>query len=388
MTPRTAPPATEAYIIGAVRTPLGREGGGLAGAHPADLGAHVIRALLDRTGADPGAVDEVVFGCVDAVGPQAGNVARTCWLAAGLPGEVPGVTVDRQGGSSQQALHFAAHAVWSGNAGLVVVGGVQNASMVPSSQVAAVGKALGFATPVAGSRGWQARYGGREPSSLRGAEMIAKKWDISRQQMEEFALASHRRAVRATAEWRFEREVVPVAGLLADEGPRDVTPGELAALEPLAEGGRLTAGLSAQAADGAAALLVASERAVREHRLSPRARVHHTSARGSGPGMPSAAVAATARALNLAGMAIDQFDVVEVDEAFACVPLAWTRETGAGPERVNPNGGALAFGHPAGAAGARLMTSLLHELERTGGRYGLQVTGEGGQATVTVLERL
>ncbi|WP_424535363.1 acetyl-CoA C-acetyltransferase [Sphaerisporangium viridialbum] len=382
---------SEAYIVGAVRTPVGRRNGGLASAHPADLGAHVIRALMDRTGADPAAVDDVVFGCVDAVGPQAGDIARTCWLAAGMPEEVPGVTVDRQCGSSQQAVHFAAQAVQSGNADLVVAGGVQNMSMVPISQAMVAGQALGFATPFTGSRGWHARYGAQEVSQFRGAEMIAERWDISRRDMEEFALESHQRALTAIDEGRFEREIVPFAGVLADEGPRrDTTLAKMASLRTLVEGGRLTAAVSSQISDAAAALLIASEEGVRAHGLTPRARIRHMSARGADPIMMlSAPIPATAHALRKAGMKIGDMDVVEINEAFASVVLAWLRETGADPARVNPGGGAIALGHPLGATGARLMTSLLHELERTGGRYGLQTMCEGGgQANVTVIERL
>ncbi|WP_214413046.1 acetyl-CoA C-acetyltransferase [Sphaerisporangium fuscum] len=382
---------SQAYIVGAVRTPVGRRNGGLAAAHPADLGAHVIRALMDRTGVDPAAVDDVVFGCVDTVGPQAGDIARTCWLAAGLPEEVPGVTVDRQCGSSQQAVHFAAQAVQSGNADLVVAGGVQNMSMVPIAHAMVAGQALGFATPFAGSKGWAARYGAQEVSQFRGAEMIAEKWDISRREMEEFAFESHQRALVAIGEGRFEREIAPYGGVLSDEGPRpDTTLAKMAGLKTLVEGGRLTAAVSSQISDGAAALLIASEEAVRTHGLTPRARLHHMSARGGDPIMMlSAPIPATAYALRKAGMKIGDMDVVEINEAFASVVLAWLRETGADRDRVNPNGGAIALGHPLGATGARLMTSLLHELERTGGRYGLQTMCEGGgQANVTVLERL
>ncbi|MEZ0072394.1 acetyl-CoA C-acetyltransferase [Planotetraspora sp. GP83] len=379
----------EAYIVGAVRTPVGRRNGGLAAAHPADLGAHVLRALMDRTGVDPAAVEDVVFGCVDTVGPQAGDIARTCWLAAGLPEEVPGVTVDRQCGSSQQAVHFAAQAVQSGNADLVVAGGVQNMSMVPiASAMTAGGHSEG---PFSGSHGWRARYGTQEVSQFRGAEMIAARWEISREDMEAFAYASHRRAIAAADEGRFDREIAPYLGVTADEGPRrDTTPEKMAALGTLVDGGRLTAAVSSQISDGAAALLIASEEAVRVHGLTPRARIHHMSARGADPIMMlSAPIPATAHALRKAGMKIDDIDGVEINEAFAPVVLAWLKETGADPATVNPNGGAIALGHPLGATGARLMTSLLHELERTGGRYGLQTMCEGGgQANVTILESL
>jgi acetyl-CoA C-acetyltransferase len=380
----------EAYIVEAARTPVGRRGGGLAGAHPADLGAHVIKAVVDRSGIDPAAVDDVIFGCVDTVGPQAGDIARTSWLAAGLPEEVPGVTVDRQCGSSQQAVHFAAQAVLSGTADLVVAGGVQNMSLVPIATARTAGERLGIGGPFAGSTGWTARYGDQELSQFTGAEMIAGQWGISRAEMERFAYESHRRAIIAIDEGRFAREIVPYGDVAADEGPRrDTSPEKMAALRTLVPGGRLTAALSSQVSDGAAALLIASARAVRDHGLSPRARVRHLSARGEDPiRMLTAPIPATAHALKKSGMSIDDIDVVEINEAFASVVLAWLAETGADPSRVNPNGGAIALGHPLGATGARLMTTLLHELERTGGRYGLQTMCEGGgQANVTILER-
>ncbi|MQY02063.1 acetyl-CoA C-acetyltransferase [Actinomadura macrotermitis] len=382
----------EAYIVDAVRTPVGRRGGGLAAAHPADLGAHVLTALMARTGVDPAAVEDVVFGCVDAVGPQAGDIARTCWLAAGLPEEVPGVTVDRQCGSSQQAVHFAAQAVLSGISDLVVAGGVQNMSQIPISYAMTAAEPLGFTEgPFTGSKGWAARYGTGEVSQFAGAEMIARDWDISRRAMEEYAYTSHQRAIRAIDEGRFAREIVPFEGVAADEGPRrDTTLEKMAGLKTLVEGGRLTAALASQISDASAALLIASERAVRDHGLTPRARIHHVSARGEDPiRMLSAPIPATAYALKKAGMRIEDIDAVEINEAFASVVLAWLRETGADPAIVNPNGGAIALGHPLGATGARLMTTLLHELERTGGRYGLQTMCEGGgQANVTVIERL
>ncbi|TMR14863.1 acetyl-CoA C-acetyltransferase [Nonomuraea turkmeniaca] len=382
---------SEAYIVGAVRTPVGRRNGGLARIHPADLGAHVLRELMDGSGADPSAVEDVIFGCVDTIGPQAGDVARTCWLAAGLPEEVPGVTVDRQCGSSQQALHFAAQAVLSGTSDLVVAGGVQNMSMIPISSAMLAGRALGHESPFAGSKGWVARYGTQEVSQFTGAERIAAEWDIPREEMERYAYESHRRALHAIDAGYFRRETVPCEGVAADEGPRrDTTLDRMAALKPLVEGGRLTAALASQISDGAAALLIASPRAVREHGLTPRARVHHLSARGADPiTMLTAPIPATVHALGMTGMAIDDFDAIEINEAFASVVLAWLKETGADPARVNPNGGAIALGHPLGATGAVLAVKLLHELERTGGRYGLQTMCEGGgQANVTVIERL
>jgi acetyl-CoA C-acetyltransferase len=383
----------EAYIVDAVRSPVGRRGGGLAQVHPADLGAHAITALIDRTGIDPAAVEDVVFGCVDAIGPQAGDIARTCWLAAGLPDEVPGTTVDRQCGSSQQAVHFAAQAVMSGTTDLVVAGGVQNMSMIPIASAMTVAEAVGFTdpSPFSGSKGWVARYGDQEVSQFRGAELIAEKWGISREDMEAFAYESHQRALRAIDEGRFEAEIAPLEGVTVDEGPRRETSLEkMASLKTLTEGGRLTAAVSSQISDGAAAILVASEQAVKDHGLTPRARVHHLSVRGADPiFMLSAPIPATAYALEKTGMTLDDIDLVEINEAFASVVLAWQKETGADLAKVNVNGGAIALGHPLGATGARLMTTLLHELERTGGRWGLQTMCEGGgQANVTILERL
>ncbi|MHC0429103.1 acetyl-CoA C-acetyltransferase [Streptomyces sp. O3] len=383
----------EAYIVEAVRTPVGRRGGGLAAVHPADLGAHVLRALVERSGVDPGAVDDVVFGCLDTVGPQAGDIARTSWLAAGLPEEVPGVTVDRQCGSSQQAVHFAAQAVLSGTSGLVVAGGTQNMSQVPiafASRQAA--EPLGLTEgPFAGSAGWRARYGDAPVDQFHGAELIARQWGMSRRSLEEFALGSHRRALRAVDEGRFDREIAAYGEVRADEGPRrDTSLEKMAALKPLVAGGLLTAAVSSQVSDGASAVLIASERAVREHGLTPRARIHHLSARGEDPiRMLSAPIPATAYALKKAGMTLDAIDLTEINEAFAPVVLAWLKETGADPGKVNVNGGAIALGHPLGATGTRLLTTLLHELERTGGRFGLQTMCEGGgQANVTIIERL
>jgi len=380
----------EAYIVDALRTPVGRRGGGLGGIHPADLGAHVIREIVGRNDIDPLAVEDVVFGCVDAIGPQAGDIARTCWLAAGLPEEVPGTTVDRQCGSSQQAVHFAAQAVMSGTQDVVLAGGVQNMTMIPISSAMTVAQPMGFDDPFTGSEGWVARYGTQEVSQFRGAEMIAERWNITRDDMEAFAVESHERAIRARDAGFFEREIVPLAGVSADEGPREPNWEKIRSLPTLVEGGRITAAMASQISDAATAVLVVSERALEEHGLTPRARIHHLSVRGDDPIMMlSAPIRATEYALGRAGMTIDAIDAVEINEAFASVVLAWLAETGADPARVNPNGGAIALGHPLGATGTRLMTTLLHELERTGGRYGLQTMCEGGgQANVTILERL
>ena len=380
----------DAYVIDAVRSPVGKRNGGLAKVHPADLGAHSIRALIERADVDPAAVDDVVFGCVDTIGPQAGDIARTSWLVAGYSDEVPGTTVDRQCGSSQQAVHFAAQAVMSGTADLVVAGGVQNMSAIPISAAMLAGEQYGFADPFSGSPGWEARYGAQEVSQFRSAEMIAEKWNITRDDMEEFAVESHERALRAGDEGRFEREIVPLEGVTRDEGPREPNLAKIRSLPTLVEGGRLTAAVSSQISDASAALLIASEDAVHSHGLTPRARIHHLSVRGADPvWMLTAPIPATAHALKKTGMTLDEIDLVEINEAFASVVLAWQKETGADLAKVNVNGGAIALGHPLGATGARLMTTLLYELERTGGRYGLQTMCEGGgQANVTIIERL
>ncbi len=380
----------EAYIVDAVRTPVGRRGGGLARVHPADLGAHSLAALVSRTGIDPAAVEDVVFGCVDTIGGQAGDIARTAWLAAGLPEHVPGTTVDRQCGSSQQALHFAAQAVLSGTMDVVVAGGVQQMSQIPISSAMTVGAELGFPDPFTGSEGWVARYGSGELSQFASAEMIAQRWEISREDMEEFAVQSHERALKARAEGRFEAEIAPLGDCTADEGPREPDWAKIRSLPPLAEGGRVTAACASQISDASAALLVVNERGLADHGLTPRARVHHLSVRADDPvWMLTAPIPATAHALARTGLSLDDIDLVEINEAFASVVIAWAKETGADPDKVNVNGGAIALGHPLGATGARLMTTLLAELERTGGRYGLQTMCEGGgQANVTIVERL
>jgi len=381
----------EAYIVDAVRSPVGKRGGGLSEVHPADLGAHSLKALMERTDVDPGAVEDVVFGCVDTIGPQAGDIARTCWLAAGLPDHVPGTTVDRQCGSSQQAVHFAAQAVMSGTSDLVVAGGVQQMSSIPISAAMLVGEQYGFTDPFSGSTGWLERYGDQEISQFRSAEMIAEKWDLDREAMEAFAFESHERAIRAIDEGRFEREIAPIGDVSVDEGPRrGGSLEQMAKLRTLVEGGRLTAALASQISDASAALLIASEQAVADHDLTPRARIEHLSVRGDDPvWMLTAPIPATKYAMEKSGMSLDDIDLVEINEAFASVVLAWMAETGYPHEKTNVNGGAIALGHPLGATGARLMTTLLHELERTGGRYGMQTMCEGGgQANVTIIERL
>jgi acetyl-CoA C-acetyltransferase len=332
----------------------------------------------------------LIMGCCDTIGSQAGDVARTAWLVAGLPDHVPGVTIDRQCGSSQQAVHFAAQGVMSGTQDLVVAGGVQNMSAIPMSSAMLVGQQYGFSTPFAESPGWQKRYGDLEVSQFRSAEMIAEKWDISREEMEVFALASHERARTAIAEGRFAGETEPVGDLTTDQCPRETSLERMAGLEPLAPGGRITAAVASQICDASSATLIASEQAIADHGLTPRARIHHLSVRGDDPvWMLTGPIGATRRALDRTRLTVDDIDLFECNEAFASVVLAWMRETGVPHEKVNVNGGGIALGHPIGATGTRIMATLLSELERTGGRYGLQTMCEGGgQANVTIIERL
>ena len=380
----------EAFIVDAVRTPVGRRGGALSTVHPADLGAHSIKALIERTGVDPGAVDDCIFGNVDSIGPQAGCIARTAWLTAGLPEHVPGTTIDRQCGSAQQAVHFAAQAVMSGTMDLVVAGGVQNMSMIPISSAMTAGQALGFDDPFTGSTGWTSRYGNGEVNQFVGDEMMVKKWNITREEMEEFAVNSHLRALRAREEGRFDGQIAPLNGLTFDEGPREPNWDKIRSLPTLTPDGRITAACASQLSDASASLLIASEQAIKDHGLIPRARIHHISVLADDPIMMlSAPIPATKRALAKTGLTPDDIDLVEINEAFAPVVLAWLKETGFDYNKVNVNGGAIALGHPLGATGARLMTTLLAELERTGGRFGLQTMCEGGgQANVTIIERL
>ncbi|MGQ0630984.1 MAG: acetyl-CoA C-acetyltransferase [Sporichthyaceae bacterium] len=383
----------EAYIVDAIRTPVGRRKGGFAEVHPADMGAHVIKAIVDRSGVDPNAIDDVIVGCLDNIGSQAGNIGRTALLAAGLPEAVPGVTIDRQCGSSQQSVHFAAQAVLSGTMDLVIAGGIQNMTQYTILCAFAAGEhyGLGRTDPWTGSQRWAERYGTDVLSQFTGAEAIAEKWGITREEMEQFALTSHERALHAAKNGYFDREILPYDTITADEGPRaDTTLEKLAGLKTLTPTGRLTAGSSSQISDGAVALLIAGDAAVKAHGLKPRARIHHMSVMGADPVlMLTAPIPATKRALERTGLTVDDIDVFECNEAFASVPMAWQKELGVEGAKLNPNGGAIAIGHPVGASGGRIMTTMLHELERTGGRYGLQTMCEGGGvANVTIIERL
>ena len=377
----------EAYIVGAVRTPVGKRNGGLSGVNPVDMAAHVLNELVRRTGVDAAAVDDVVMGCVSQVGPQTLDIARQSWLSAGLPEQVPGVTIDRQCGSSQQAVHFAAQGVMSGTQDLVIAAGVESMSMVPMGSSVAL--PMNMALPF--GEGWKQRYGDQEISQFRGAQLMCEKWGITRDQLEDYALESHARAVRAIDDGRFASQITELAGVTADEGPRrDTSREKMAGLQPIREGWEITAATASQISDGAAALLIASEEAVHRHNLTPRARIHALAVTGADPVfMLTGPIPATGQALSRAKLEIDEIDVFEVNEAFAPVLIAWSSDTGASLARTNPNGGAIALGHPLGATGAILMTKLVHELERTGGRYGLQTMCEGGgQANATIIERV
>jgi acetyl-CoA C-acetyltransferase len=381
----------EAYIVDALRTPTGRRRGKLSHIHPADLGAHVLETLVSRNPIPAEDYDDVIFGGVDAVGPNAGVIARTSWLAAGLPDHVPGTVIDRACGSSQQALHFATQAVMSGTQDVIVAGGVQNMSLVPIAYAMTAAEPLGFKDPFSGSRGWVERYADKPVNQFYAAQIIADKWNCSREEMEAYSLESHARALRAIAEGRFKREIAPLDGLDFDETPRQTTMQKMASLEPVdPKFPKITAAVSSQTCDAAATILVVSEKALRRYQLTPRARVHHLSVLAADPIWHlTAPIPATRAALKKAGLGLEDIDLVEINEAFASVAMAWLKEIGYPHERSNVNGGAIALGHPLGATGAKLMTTLLHELERTRGRYGLQTMCEGGgQANVTIIERL
>jgi acetyl-CoA C-acetyltransferase len=380
----------EAYIIDAVRSPTGKRKGSLMDVHPADLGAHVIRALVERNPIPDNEYDDVIFGTIDAVGPLAGDVARTCWLTAGYSEEVPGVTIDRQCGSSQQSVHFAAQAVMSGVNDVVIAGGVQIMTKIPIGSSSAAAGAFGFTDPFTDSQAWVERYGNVPPSQFSGAQMMVDKWGFTRLELEEYSLESHRRALAAIKAGHFDREIAPLNGCTMDETVRQTSLEKMAELDPIFGLRSITAAVSSQTCDASSAMIIASEAAVKRYNLTPRARIHHMAVRGEDPMMMlSAPICTTQYALKRSGMTMNDIDLVEINEAFAPVPLAWLKEIDYPHEKTNVNGGAIALGHPIGATGTKLMTTLLHELERTGGRYGLQTMCEGGgQANVTIIERL
>ena len=383
-----------AYIVEAVRTAGGRRKGALAGTHPADLGAVVLDALVARSGIDPAAIEDVLMGCVTQGGEQAFAFGRNCVLASSLPDSVPSVTIDRQCGSSQQALQFAAQAVMSGTQDLVIAAGTESMTRVPMFSNMSVYEKAGIGTgPFAPSI--QQRYGVSAFSQFTGAQMIADKHGFTREDMDRFALESHRKAAAAIEAGAFTAEIAAVqieAGPFAqDEGVRfDASLEKLGALDPLAEGGTITAGNASQMTDGASGVLVASEAAMKTHGLTPIARIHHFSVTAGDPVvMLEEPLRATRLALEKAGMSLADIDLFEVNEAFASIPMAWLKALGADPDRLNVNGGAIALGHPLGASGTKLMTTLVHALRARGGRYGLQTMCEGGgMANVTIVEAL
>jgi acetyl-CoA C-acetyltransferase len=387
----------EAYIVAAVRTAGGRKGGKLKDWHPADLGGKVLDALVERTGADPALVEDVIFGCVGQAGEQSANVARNAVLASRLPESVPAVSVDRQCGSSQQALHFAAQAVMSGTMDVVIAGGVESMTRVPMGLPSTLPAKHGFGRYK--SPRLEARYPGVEFSQFAGAEMMARKYGLEKDALDEFAWRSHRKAAAAVAAGRFEAEIVPLevtgeggGGLhRVDEGIRfDADLEAMRQVKLIVEGGRLTAASASQICDGASAAMVANERGIKALGVPPLARIHQMTVVGGDPViMLEAPIAATRRALRKAGMRLADIDLYEVNEAFASVPLAWAKELDADPERLNVHGGAIALGHPLGASGTKLMATLVHALRSRGRRYGLQTMCEGGGlANVTIVERL
>ena len=379
----------DAFIVSALRTPIGKKKGTLSNMHPADLGAVVLSATFDQVDLDPALVEDVIFGCVDTVGPQAGDIARTCWLAADLPVHVPGTTVDRQCGSSQQAVHFAAQAIMSGTSDVVIAGGVQNMNLIPISYAMIAGQALGFADPFSGSKGWVNRYGNKEVSQFNSAQMIAEKWNISRLEMENYAYQSHQKAMNAIEKGLFKDEIVSVQDFDTDETPRAETSLEkMASLNPLIDGHDITAAISSQNADASSAILIVSEKILKEHNLIPMARIAHISVRADDPiWMLTAPIPATEYAVKKSGIQLHEIGLVEINEAFASVAMAWQKEMEYPMDRINSNGGAIALGHPLGATGARLMTTLVHNMKRDNIKYGLQTMCEGGgQANVTILE--
>ena len=385
---------SEAYIVEALRTAGGRRNGALAAWHPADLAGEVLSAVVERAGIDPAAIEDVIMGCVSQVGEQSFHVGRNAVMASKLPDSVPAVTIDRQCGSSQQAVHFAAQAVMSGTQDVVIAAGVESMTRVPMGTATTLPAKAGIGTGPWSER-VQQRYGVREFSQFTGAEMMCDKYGFSRAELDTFALESHRRAAAATRAGAFAREIVTVAGTNGphekDEGIRyDATLESIGSVKLLQEGGRTSAANASQICDGAAAVLVVNERALRTHGLKPLARIHNLTVTSGDPViMLDEPIHATRRALERAGMKIADIDLYEVNEAFAPVPLAWLRAVGADPAKLNVNGGAIALGHPLGATGAKLMATLVHALRARGGRYGLQTMCEaGGIANVTVVEVL
>jgi acetyl-CoA C-acetyltransferase len=390
----------EAFIVAATRTAGGRRNGRLAGWHPADLAAQVLDALVARTGADPALVEDVIMGCVGQGGEQAVNIGRNAVLASSLPESVPGTSIDRQCGSSQQALHFAAQAVMAGSMDIVIAAGVESMTRVPMGSPSILAAKAGLGTYM--SPAMQKRYPGVQFSQFTGAEQIAVNYKLSKEQLDAFALLSHQRAIAATKAGHFKDEILPVAVRmadgtepgeqhLADEGIRyEATLESIAAVKLIAEGGRCTAASASQICDGASGVMVVNERGLKALGVQPLARIHHMSVMGHDPViMLEAPIPATQRALKKAGMSISDIDLFEVNEAFAPIPLAWLQATGADPARLNVHGGAIALGHPLGASGTKLMTTLVHALGTHGKRYGLQTMCEGGgMANVTIIERL
>ena len=378
---------SEAYIVDAVRSPMGRFRGGLSGIHPVDLGAEALRGLMDRVAVDPADVDDVIWGCVGQIGAQAFNVGRNCWLAAGFDDSVPAVTLDRQCGSSQQAVHFASQAIRSGDMDLVVAGGVEVMSLVTLNSQADVGPDLGMGYPFDADL-WTGRFGEQVIHQFRGGNLIAEQWEISPGQMNQLALKSHQSATDAWSEGRFDSQFLEVNGVQRDEAIRETTIEKMESLSPFSEFGPLTAAMSSQLADGSAAILVASGEAVERYGLEPMARVHTAVVTGSDPVLIlTGPIPATRKAIAKSGLSLDDIGLFECNEAFASVVLAWEKEIGVDPDLVNVHGGAIALGHPLGASGARLMTTLVHEMQRTGTKYGLQTMCEGGGlSNATILE--
>ena len=391
--------ADTAYLVAAVRTAGGKRDGSLSKWHPADLGAKVLDELIARTGINPADVDDVIFGCVDQVGAQSGNIARNSILSSSLPESVPGTSVDRQCGSSQQAIHFAVQAVMSGTQDVVIAGGVEVMSMVPIGASIKDGYEAGHGLPF-DSDGIKQRYPGIFFSQFTGAELVAEKWKLSRETLDAFALLSHQKAANATNEGYFDKEILPIPGknsdgmtdlVLKDEGIRyDASLEALAGLKTVTESGVITAGNASQITDGAAAIMVCNEAGLKKISSDPMARFVAISVVGDDPVfMLTGPIPATHKVLKVAGLSINDIDIYEVNEAFAPVPLAWEIEVGAQRDKLNVNGGAMALGHPLGATGAKLMTTLVYELHRREGKYGLQAICEGGgTANATIIEKL